>query len=432
MSNFIRGFDSTYIPTITATPQTDIIIPSATVTNPQINDIFSNVVTSSYTSTPVAITSTKPITSLSVDPAASYTASYYNISNTTVVPISTIGQAPIIVNNNDVSVRTSVSIVAGAKTITPVITSFAPGSFSKLLYDLAAGAVAGKTPSTTICDHIAGGVINTSLYTSSIIDASAFSMQGGTRIGSLISPRHAVICNHTHGTAGDTLNFNGTTYTISAYTAIAGDIGVYTLSTAVTGVTPYSVLPPVATTQVKLPSNSSTTNAIAPYNYVNYLISTWCKSIPGFIIKTKMPLGSADVDRRQVQLCPVDTISSNRTYTANDDGIYTTAWSLVNMYVGSSPVFSVAQPTDIRHKFVSWYNQIANGDSGSPLLIPTGLTNASGKPKTIIIGTTNTVNNISNISHYITEINAVMSSLGYSLDVISTSEASWWNSFNNY
>jgi hypothetical protein len=89
------------------------------------------------------------------------------------------------------------------------------------------------------------------------------------------------------------------------------------------------------------------------------------------------------------------------------------------------------------------------GDSGSPWLLPTGLTTATGTPLTILIGATYV--GIENVASYGARINIIMNAIKdagdttvYAIDDISTSTksitdngtattgAAWWNSLPSY
>jgi hypothetical protein len=82
---------------------------------------------------------------------------------------------------------------------------------------------------------------------------------------------------------------------------------------------------------------------------------------------------------------------------------------------------------------------MADGDSGSPTFLPTGLTTATGTPLTLLLGVQSTVAVSAAISYYIPQINTAMNAIKdpgdtttYALDVISTSQSSWWNGFTTY
>jgi hypothetical protein len=103
---------------------------------------------------------------------------------------------------------------------------------------------------------------------------------------------------------------------------------------------------------------------------------------------------------------------------------------------GTSPI---TISNDIRYPYSSWISQIDDGDSGSPTFLPTGLTTATGTPLTILLGVQYSITNSSSLSSIISEINQAMNAMKdpsdtttYALDVISTSQPAWWNSFTTY
>jgi hypothetical protein len=123
----------------------------------------------------------------------------------------------------------------------------------------------------------------------------------------------------------------------------------------------------------------------------------------------------------------------------NTEGSLTTPDTSGGAGVSSPPSNRITQTSDVRYPYTSWCSNIAGGDSGSPTFLPTGLTTATGTPLTLLLGVQSTPAVAASISYYIPQINTAMNAIKdagdtttYALDVISTSQSSWWNSFTTY
>jgi hypothetical protein len=275
--------------------------------------------------------------------------------------------------------------------------------------------------------YSSGNTLNTNLYTKSIIDLSGFAELVGSVC--LVTPRHITSCAHSHPIVGNVVTFrdkNGTsqTKTIIAESNVSGpgDIWVGYLDSAVTGITPYSVLPANVTTITKIPLASQSNNA---YGLLPM-------GIYGFTVKKRNVFGGQD-NTRQMQLGRVGNITggldSPTCYTGGAGVLTQGGWNLSYNWISSVK--------DLRYTYLQWFTTLTGGDSGSPTFLPTGLTTSTGTPLTILLGHASTAGTSSSLSYYITEINTTMNALAgtantYALDQINVSQSAWWNSFITY
>ena len=297
---------------------------------------------------------------------------------------------------------------------------FTNGSLASAINTLIVNAVGSNTtPSASFMNvYSSGYTLNTNLYTKNIIDLSPFTENGDGFSCSLISPRHIVYPTHAQISVGTNITFtraDGTTTTKQVTVATRNingttnsDIGVGYLNSAVTGITPYSVLPANVTATLKLPLSSESTGAYNPL----------LQGIYGFVCKVRYPFGGGDYIR-QMMLGVIK----------NTEGSLTTSDYTGGAGVSSPPANRITQTSDVRYPYTNWCSYIAGGDSGSPTFLPTGLTTATGTPLTLLLGVQSTTIVSSAISYYIPQINTAMNAIKdvgdtttYALDVISTSQ----------
>ena len=307
------------------------------------------------------------------------------------------------------------------------LSAYTNGSLTKAINTLVLSAVgANPSPSASFMNvYSSGDIKNTNQYTKNIIDLSPFANIVGSVC--LVTPRHITTCDHSHPSNGTSVTFRdkdgvAQTRTIIAQSGVFGesDIWVGYLDSAVTGITPYSVLPANATTTVKIPLASQDTNAygILPLG------------IYGFTAKQRYPFGGGDYIR-QMQLGVIANIAGSLNSS--------TCFGGAGIRTQLSNSITVSNVNDVRYPYKSWFTTIAVGDSGSPTFLPTGLTTETGTPLTILLGHQSTPSAASSLSYYIPEINAAMNAIKsvgdatvYALDQINVSQSAWWNSFTSY
>ena len=312
------------------------------------------------------------------------------------------------------------------------VTGYQDTSLTKLINNLIVEAVGSyTTPSPSFMNvYSSGYTLNTNLYTKNIIDLSPFTENGYAYTCSLISPRHIVFPTHAAPDVGTSITFtradgSTTTKTITVVgrniNGLANsDLGVGYLDSNVTGIIPYSVLPLGNETKIKIPLGLSNDYYPMPLG------------IYAFTAKIRFPFGGGDYIR-QMQLGIVQYISGN--YGA--------------LYNGAG---KITNSNDIRYSYANWISRIFVNDSGSPTFLPTGLKTSNGTPLTLLLGTQYAINNVSNISNWIPQVNQAMNAMKdsgdttvYALDVANTSNnvcytkdgfattlSTWWNSFYSY
>ena len=314
------------------------------------------------------------------------------------------------------------------------VSEYGTGSLAKKINDLVLSAVGNNTtPSASFMNLYSGGSnLNPNLYTKNIIDLSPFAELVGSVC--LVTPRHITSCDHSHPVVGNTVTFrdnNGVAQTktitaISSTSAGASDIWIGYLDSAVTGITPYSILPPNATTATKIPLASENTGAYGSLPMGIY----------GFVAKQRNVFGGQDYTR-QMQLGRVGNICGSLTsQTCNSGGagvLSQNGSSTTNGYPW------ISSSNDLRYPYQYWYTSLTGGDSGSPAFLPTGLSTSTGTPLTILLGHASTSGSFSSLSYYASQVNTamnVMKDVGdttvYALDDISVSQSAWWNSFTTY
>jgi len=358
------------------------------------------------------------------------------ICDTTTFPnvvTLTNGTGQVTLNTDNGALASTFSCYFATSYASTYLSGYTSGSLASAINTLIVGAINGRpTPLASFMNlynpQYTVTSPNTNLYTKNIIDLTPYTENSTTTYGgaSLISPRHVVTVAH----AGSFIegqqytftdkNGNAQTKTISSATTLYGDISIGYLDSAVTGITPYSVLPANATAKTKIPLASENTNAYGSMPLGIY----------GFVAKRRNPFGGGDYIR-QMQLGVVTNISgslSSQTYNGGA-GVLTQA----------STISTVTSTSDVRYPYVNWFTNIIEGDSGSPIFLPTGLTTATGTPLTLLLGAQSSPGTSTSLSYYITEINSTMNAIKsggdttvYALDVISTSQSSWWNGFTTY
>ena len=309
------------------------------------------------------------------------------------------------------------------------LTGYVQNSLANTINSLIIQAVAGRTtPDPSFMNVYTSGTytFNPNLYTKNIIDLSPFTDNGYYYGCCLISPRHVTAPTHANISVGQVITFNrpdGTTTTKTVTNVLrdvggaGSDIGLGYLDSEVTGITPYSVLPPYAKTVTKLPLGSyyfsGSTNS-TPYDPLKV-------GILGFWAKLRNAFGGGDARQMQLGICMNLVGSPPNANVFNPSGN------------------AVANNSDVRYPYSTWWTTVGVGDSGSPVLIPTGLRTATGTPLTILSGHTYMPSTGPAYAYFVQDINAAMNAmkdpndiLNYALDDISVSHKTWWDSFNSY
>lgn len=312
------------------------------------------------------------------------------------------------------------------------VSAYTNGSLTKAINTLVLSAVgANPSPSASFMNvYSSGDIKNPNQYTKNIIDLSPFVNVGSSVC--LITPRHITTCDHSHLGVGTSVTFRdkdgvAQTRTVIAESGVYGpsDIWVGYLDSAVTGITPYSVLPANATTATKIPLASQDTNAYGVLPLGIY----------GFTAKQRNPFGGGDYIR-QMQLGVISNIAGS----LDQNPFSTTCFGGAGVRTQQSDANAlINNVNDLRYPYKNWFTFVTGGDSGSPTFLPTGLTTATETPLTLLLGNQSTAGTASALSYYIPEINTKMNqikSVGdatvYALDQINVSQSAWWNSFTSY
>jgi hypothetical protein len=313
---------------------------------------------------------------------------------------------------------------------TAYLSAYTNGSLVKSINTLVLAAVGANTaPAASFMNlYSSGNTLNTNLYTKNILDLSPFAQLVGSV--ALVSPRHITSCLHSHPVVGNQVTFRdkdgvAQTKTITAISNAGNttDIWIGYLDSAVTGITPYSVLPSNTTATTKIPLAAQNTSAYTPMPMGMY----------GFVAKQRNPFGGGDYIR-QMQLGVIGNIAGSM----DSNSCYAGAGVLTQQ--GTTYTYpQITNPSDLRYPYKNWFTFVIGGDSGSPIFLPTGLTTATGTPLTLLLGHQSTAGTSSALSYYITEINTAMNAMKavgdttvYALDQINVSQSAWWNSCPTY
>ena len=423
-TTYFQGWDSFQNPVATATQYTTTTggstvvstIKDATKTETTtINAILNNIVT--------AVPSITGFTNLT--PTICDTTGFPNV----VSLQDGLGKVNLTTANGDLQIQLKCDVDTTIET--SYVSGYTNSSLTKTINDLVLSAVGSNpAPSASFMNvYSSGDIKNPNQYTKNIIDLSPFANVGSSVC--LISPRHITTCDHSHPSNGTTVTFRDKdgveqTRTVIAQSGVFGpsDIWVGYLDSAVTGITPYSVLPTNATTTIKIPLASQDTGAYGVLPLGIY----------GFTAKQRYPFGGGDYIR-QMQLGVIANIAGS---------LDVNPYSLTCFGGAGVRTQQIVQPTianvnDVRYPYKSWFTTIDGGDSGSPTFLPTGLTTATGTPLTILLGHQSTRPTASSLSYYITEINTAMNAIKsggdttvYALNQINVSQSAWWNSFTSY
>jgi hypothetical protein len=415
----MQGWDSFKNPIVTYTQYTDTTGGNTVVIT--VNDAIKTEITTLNATIDNIVYCTQPVNSwVNNTPTICDTTTFPN-----VITLNN-GIGSVTLNTINGSVITSFSCSTSATYGSDYLSAYVTGSMTKYINDLIVGSVGSyTTPDPAFINlYSSGYTLNPNLYTKNIIDLSPFTDNGYAFGACLISPRHVIGVAHASMAVGQTITFadkNGSTQaktitSISYGLGIGVDFTVGYLDSEVTGITPYSVLPANATTTTKIPLASQSTGA---YGVLP-------QGIYGFTAKRRYPFGGGD-NIRQMQISILTEISGG----LKNPAVYGT------LSVGNFSSNPISISTDARYPYAKWWTTVADGDSSSPTFLPTGLTTATGTPLTIYLGSQSSPGCASSVSSYIAQINSVMNTLAgttttYALDVISTSQSSWWNSFNSY
>jgi len=368
-----------------------------------------------------------------------YSATYDSATNTinAVTTTTDAGTFPVTatLGTGSGDLLSSFQCIVGGSYTYAYLTAYNSSSLAYYINNLIVTAVGGRTVPNYTFMNLYGGATptdaNPNLYTKNIIDITPFTANGYANGACLISPRHVVGVTHSRIAVGTQIIFtdkNGNqipkTILSKEDSVGGGDITIAYLDSAVTGITPYSVLPTNATATTKIPMASQNTGAYGVLPLGVY----------GFTAKVRYPFGyvGANISVRQMQLSVINNIEGS---TTSKD------WGGISGC--NAPGVQLGNSSDIRTPYSNWWSFIADGDSGSPTLLPTGLTTATGTPLTILIGQQSFGGSpgiCSSLSYNITQINTAMNSLAsaygdtttYALDQINISQSSWWNSFTSY
>lgn len=424
-STFFEGWDSFQNPIATATQYTTT--SGGTTTNNIVKDVTKTEITTSSAIVNNIVTAIPPITGVTnLTPTICDATAFPNV----VSLQNGIGKLNLATTTGNLQIKLECNIDL-VSFETAYLSSYTNGSLTKAINTLVLSAVgANSSPSASFMNvYSSGDIKNPNQYTKNIIDLSGFSELVGSVC--LISPRHITSCDHSHPMPGNTVTFrdkNGVsqTKTITAITNAGNstDIWIGYLDSAVTGITPYSVLPANGTTATKIPLASQDTSA---YGLLPL-------GIYGFTAKRRYPFGGGDYIR-QMQLGVITNISGSLDGNPHSKTCYDGAG--VRTQQSNQPILT--NINDLRYQYKDWFTLVAGGDSGSPTFLPTGLTTATGTPLTILLGHQSQAGTASSLSYYIPEINTAMNAIKavgdttvYALDQINLSQSAWWDSFTTY
>jgi hypothetical protein len=417
-ATYFKGWDSFQNPTAYTVPYTTT--SGGTTTTTTIKDATKAEVTTLNAFVNNTVFCSQPVTSVvNNTPTICDTTTFPN-----VVTLAN-GTGQVTLNTNNGALASTFTCSVAETFANSYISGYTNGSLTKTINDLVVGAVNGRpVPLASFMNvYSVGNLKNPDQYTKNIIDLSPFSENGSGRAVTLVSPRHVTSVSHFPIGLGATLVFRdkdgvAQTRTVVNEAFVFGDNWVGYLDSAVTGITPYSVLPANATTTTKIPLASENTGAYG----------TLPLGIYGFTVKKRTPFGGGDYIR-QVQLGVDYNISGSlNTKTLNNSGAGVLIFSI-----------AITNINDVRYPYTNWHTNIIIEDSGSPTFLPTGLTTATGTPLTLLLGAQSTGAVATSLSYYIPEINSAMNAIKdigdttvYALDQINISQSAWWNSFTSY
>jgi hypothetical protein len=443
-ATYFQGWNSSKNPVASATQFTTT--EGGITTTTTVKDVAKTETTTLYTILNNTVSAVPPVTGFTnVTPTICDTTGFPNVASLQ----DGVGKVNLTTANGDLQIALECNkdtTVGNA-----YLSGYTNGSLTKVINDLIVGAVNGRpTPEASFMNLYAGGYTpNPNLYTKNIIDLTPYSENSGTSYGgiALVTPRHIITVGHRGVGDGQQYIFtdkNGSTQTKTIIaTGYPGyDISIGYLDSAVTGITPYSVLPANVTTATKIPLAAQYTGAYGIFLPIG---------IYGFTAYRVLPFGGGTYIR-QMQLGVIANISggysapgTNYNTLGNGAGVLTQAGT----FFYSEP--AVTNVNDLRYPYRRWFQGAVPGDSGSPTFLPTGLTTATGTPLTLFLGNQSTDIAATALSYYIPEINAAMNAIKavgdttvYALDVISSSTntvyngavattgAAWWNSFTSY
>jgi hypothetical protein len=434
---YCQGYEPYQSPTATATSY--VIKNGGIFENFVINECKVNGISGSYSVSYNDIYCSQPVVNLiNLSPQICDITNYPN-----VVSIET-GQAGLLITTAKDSLLLKIDCFV--KTVPPVpnyVYEYEENSLAKVMSDLIINAVGNRTtPEPSFMNlYSSGSTPNQNLYTKNIIDISPFTDNGYASGTCLISPRHILFATHTAPLVNSYITFtraDGTTttkqiiYVGRDVGGVGTDVGVGYLDSAVEGITPYSVLPQYDICKTKIPLGTN------PIEY-NDIYGTLPIGIYGFYAKKRYPFGGGD-NIRQMQLGNYSQIVGNPTSSPPRAAVIT-------------PPFNkgtITNINDIRYAYNLWSTTVAQGDSGAPGFLPTGLKTTTKTPLTILLG--QTLLGVASISYCIPQVNAGMNAMKspsdttiYALDVANTSTklcytqdgfattlSTWWNSFNSY
>ena len=442
-TKYFKGWDSLKNPTANTT--TYVATSGGTTTVASLKDMSISTLSPVKSLVNNTISANKTITSIvNNTPTICDATAFPN-----VVSLATgIGRLTLNTVNGALSLRfkcSSTNTVAGST----YLSGYTNGSLADIINKLVLGAIAGRTPTTGIVNVYSSGKIpNPNIYTKNIIDLSAFSDNGLTYTNGtvLLSPRHIMCSAHAQFSDGSVHTYtdkNGNTHTRTVVRNIRGlgtacDFALGYLDAPITEITPYSVLPEDSVLKTKLPGATSLPVSVT-------------SGIPGFLVKQRWALGvnGADQSIRQVHV----GVNQYLGGTLSMNGIPSLAGPAF-YHAGYFPYVSFSLPAnDIRNFYRGlWCTKGDNGDSGSPALLPTGLTTDTGTPLTICLGQTSTQIHGAALNALIPFINSSMNSIKdvgdttvYAVDVVNTSTkvcykpdgtpttlSEWWNSLPSY
>ena len=433
-TKYFNGYNSFQQPSAYATQYTNTTGGTTTI-----NTIKDTAITTVATAGSIVnniITCSDPILSVTnntsnLNTITSFTIGSYSFNSNTIAG----GLSKVTINTSRGNLQLPYwSLIPTATYYTLWASSYGTNSLTKKFNDLVLTATAGRTIAdpSFLNVYSSGYTLNSNLYTKNIIDVSPFTDNGYSFGACLVTPRHVIGCAHASIAVGQTITFtdmNGGTQTktvkaISYGLGVNIDLTVGYLDSAIdtTKITPYSVLPEDATTAIKVPMGTVSNNV---YGNVK-------QGIYGFFAKKRYPLGGGD-NIRQMQLGCLTSICGNSD---------TPAW-FGNPGIKTPYTNYILNTNDIRYTYANpynlWSSSLADGDSGSPTFLPTGLTTATGTPLTLYLGSQSTGAIASAVSAVIPQVNAAMNAIKdagdtttYALDQINISQSSWWNSFTSY
>lgn len=322
---------------------------------------------------------------------------------------NTSGVADIDVEMLGVGTRNHRQTIAFQGVLKNTGVQYSTGSLAKHINDNVLNLISGKNFNdlSRPADAYKNGTRNPDAFCASL-DFSGVQWMAGQGKITLISKRHGITCNHSHGaiepgvqvTFRDATGTQSQTVTVVRSQSVQGSKDLYIgyFDQDITVATPYKVLP--TNIQNRLPSNSNN-GVVIP----SIMFQT--RYFPEDGISNYSINGVYNLDEAQPEAGVIEhgTLVYNKTN---------------NTYSGTDPLYQ-------------WSSPLVGGDSGSPMFLPIKENN-TGETKLVLIGVTYYGNFYGdNLSLIVPKLNNIMNSMknpgdtfSYSMGVIGLSN------FNTY